>query len=98
MTAQAPRDPVGEFVGPWYGWWQGDALPELPPLPGFAAGPADDDPALAALNDIDVGEVVAWRAAGHRPYLARVAGEVVACGWSTWDRVEIGEIGLAFTL
>jgi GNAT superfamily N-acetyltransferase len=98
MTAQAPRDSVGAFVGPWYGWWQGDALPELPPLPGFVAGPADDDRALVVLTGCDVAEVVGWRAAGQRSYLARVAGEAVGCGWSTWDKVKIGEIGLAFTL
>jgi hypothetical protein len=98
MSSPARQDPGGAFVGPWYGWWPGDLLPALPPLTGLVAGPADDDRSLAALAAIDPGEVAARRGAGHRPYLARLAGEPVACGWSTWSAVEIGEIGLTFTL
>src|SRR5262245_61858942 len=98
MSSPALQDPGGDFVGPWYGWWPGDPLPALPPLAGLVPGPAEDDAALAALAGIDVAEVAARREAGHRPYLAHLAGEPIACGWSTWDKVEIGEIGLAFTL
>src|SRR4051794_15006117 len=98
MPLTARRNSGGEFVGPWYGWWAGDTLPALPPLPGLVAGPSDDDQALATMAGCARDEIAAWRAAGHRPYLARIAGEAVACGWSTWDKVKIGEIGLAFTL
>ncbi len=91
------RDP-DDFLGPWYTWWPGDPLPALPPLPAFAAAPSDDDRALAALAGVGVEEVAARRRAGNRPYLARLGGEPVACGWSAGGAVEIGEIGLAFTL
>lgn len=90
--------PGGDFVGPWYAWWPGDPLPALPPLPGLVVAPADDDPALAALARIGVEDVATIRRAGNQPYLACLAGEPVACGWSTGSAVEIGEIGLAFTL
>ena len=98
MASSARRGPGGDFVGPWYAWWPGDPLPALPPLPGFAAAPADDDRALAALAGVGVEEVAKRRRAGHRPYVAHLGGEPVAHGWSTGGAVEIGELGLAFTL
>ena len=98
MALSARRGPGGDFVGPWYAWWPGDPLPALPRLPGFAAAPADDDRALAALAGLAVEELAARRRAGHRPYLARLDGEPVAHGWSSGGVVEIGELGLAFTL
>jgi RimJ/RimL family protein N-acetyltransferase len=98
MASPALPDPDGDFAGPWYTWWSGDRLPDLRPLPGLVTAPADDDRALAALADISIEEVAARRHGGHRPYLARLAGEAVACGWATGDVVEIGEIGLTFTL
>ena len=95
MTRRAPD---GEFVGPWYAWWPRDPLPALPPPPGFAAAPADDDRVLAALAGIGVEEVAAWRRVGNQPYLARMAGEPVGYGWSAGRRLEIGELGLAHAL
>ena len=89
---------AGDFVGPWYAWWPGDPLPALPPLSGFVAAPADDDRALAALARLDGEEVAKLRRAGNRPYVARLAGEPVAYGWATGSVVEIGELGLVFTL
>lgn len=94
----ARRGPGGDFVGPWYAWWPGDRLPPLPPLPGFTAAPADDDRTLAALARTGVAELGRLRRAGNRPYLARLHGEPVAHGWATSSTVEIGELGLAFTL
>ena len=88
----------GDFVGPWYAWWPGDPLPALPPLPGFEAMLADNDQALAALARLDVDDVAKLRRACNRPYMARLAGEPVAYGWSTGSVVEIGELGLVFTL
>jgi RimJ/RimL family protein N-acetyltransferase len=98
VTAAGQPGVGGDFVGPWYAWQPGDPLPLLPPLPGFIAGPADDDRALAALAGRDVDEVMALRRAGNRPYVARLAGELVAHGWSTDGTVEIGELDLTFTL
>lgn len=97
-AAPARRGPGGDFVGPWYAWWPGDRLPALPPLPGFTATPADDDWTLTALARTGVEELARRRRAGNRPYLACLAGEPVAHGWATGSTVEIGELGLAFTL
>jgi RimJ/RimL family protein N-acetyltransferase len=98
VTSPAHPFPNGDFVGPWYAWWDGDSLPALPPLPGLVAAPADDDRALAALARIDIEEVARRRRAGNRPYVARIDGELVAYGWSTASEVEIGELGLRFVL
>ena len=98
MTSAGQPGAEGDFVGPWYAWQPGDSLPPLPPLPGFVAGPADDDRALAALAGRGIDEVMALRRVGNRPYVARLAGELVAHGWSTDRTVEIGEVGLRFAL
>lgn len=100
MVASPPTHPAppGDFVGPWYVRWPGDPLPALPPLPDFVAVSADDDQTLAALAGIDLAEVAERRQAGNQPYLALLAGEPVALGWSTGTTVEIGELDLAFTL
>lgn len=97
MVAPPPAAP-GDFVGPWYAHWPDDPLPPLSPLPGFTTAPATDDRALAALAEIDLAEVATRRAAGNMPYLAYLAGQAVACGWSTAGIVEIGELGLTFAL
>lgn len=93
-----PPGPVGAFVGPWYAHWPGDPLPALPPLPGLAVSPADDDRALATLAGLDTPTIAARRRAGKRPYLATLGGVPVAHGWSTGGAVEIGELGLTFAL
>ena len=97
MVAPPPAA-SGDFVGPWYAHWPDDPLPVLSPLPGFTMVPAIDDHALATLAEIDLAEVAARRAADNTPYLAYLAGQVVACGWSSASIVEIGELGLTFTL
>lgn len=70
----------------------------LPPLPGFAAAPADDDRALAALSGIAVSTLAARRQAANQPYVAYLAAEPVACGWSASASGQIGELGLTFVL
>ena len=85
---------VGDFVGPWYAWWPGDPAPTFAPWPEFSAAPADDDAALGRLIGAPVADVQAWQRGGHHPYLARVGGEVVACGWSATRTLVIGELGL----
>lgn len=79
-------------------WWQHDALPTLPALPGFAARPTDDNGLMAALNRIDGAEVRARRGEGHTPYVATLNGIPVAYGWSAARRAEVGELGLRFAL
>lgn len=85
---------VGAFVGPWYAWWPGDSSPVFAPWPEFSAASADDDAALGGLSGAEAAELQAWRRDGNQPYLARVAGEVVACGWSAARTLAIGELGL----
>jgi GNAT superfamily N-acetyltransferase len=52
------------------------------------------DEALMALLSCDRAELAAWRRAGNHPYIATIAGEPVACGWSAWTQLEIGELGI----
>ena len=98
MTAATVGPPGAAYIGSWHAWWPGDPLPDLPPLTGFAAAPAGDDRALAALAGVEMAAVTTWRAAGNQPYLAWLDDRPVACGWSARGVVEIGEIGLTFTL
>jgi GNAT superfamily N-acetyltransferase len=97
-TQPALAFPPGDFVGPWYARWPGDPLPDLPPLPGFTAAPAEDDHLLATLAEIALVEVAARRRAGNLPYLAHLHGEPVAVGWSTGTTLEIGELDLRLAL
>jgi len=85
---------IGDFVGPWYGWWPGDPAPTFGPWPEFDVTLADDDAALGELIGARVADLQAWQRGGNQPYLARVAGEVVACGWSATRVLAIGELGL----
>ena len=84
----------GEFVGPWYSWWPGDMLPDFTPVPGFAAAPEPNDRTLVALSGGTPSELAAWRRDGNQPYGARIAGEIVACGWSASRTLAIGELDL----
>jgi hypothetical protein len=79
-------------------WWRGDALPSLPPLPGFRAAITDDETLLAELASLPVGEVRNRIRNGHRPYLAWIGSTPVAYGWSAVTRAEVGEYSLAFRL
>lgn len=56
--------------------------------------PADDDTALGSLIGAEAADLQAWQRDGNQPYFARVAGEVVACGWSAARTLAIGELGL----
>jgi len=85
----------GAFVGPWYAWWPGDPLPELPMLPGFAAAPVADDAAFATLSGLSAVEIAARRENGDRPYRATVEEAGVGWGWSAMRHLAIGELGIA---
>lgn len=89
---------AGDFVGPWYAWWPGDPAPTFAVWPEFRAAPADDDTALGGLIGVEAAELQVWQGDGNQPYLARVAGEVVACGWSATRTLAIGELGLMRSL
>jgi hypothetical protein len=94
----SPASPAGDYVGSWYTWWPGDPLPRMTPIPGFVARPSDDDREIAALAGLDAQDTATFREAGNQPFIARVDGEAVACGWSAKSRLEIGEIGLVTSL
>jgi GNAT superfamily N-acetyltransferase len=79
-------------------WWQHDPLPALRPLANFRVIGPTDDRALARLNRLDVKEVWARRAAGHRPYVAYLDETIVAYGWVATQVAEIGELNLTFHL
>jgi GNAT superfamily N-acetyltransferase len=79
-------------------WWRGDALPPLPPLPGFRAAITDDETLLAELAGLPAGEVRNRIRNAHRPYLAWIGSTPVAYGWSAVTRAEVGEYSLAFRL
>lgn len=101
VRQQGDPRPVGEPIGLFYAWWRGDPLPDLAPLPGLTIEPADDPDALSALANVaelEPGAIRERMERGHRPYLARLRGEAVACGWSATREASIGELGLAFTM
>jgi GNAT superfamily N-acetyltransferase len=79
-------------------WWNSDPLPELSPLPGFRAGVAYDNAALARLNRIPIAEVLARRRDGHRPYIAHLDGTPAAYGWVATRAASIGELRLTIGL
>jgi GNAT superfamily N-acetyltransferase len=79
-------------------WWQGDALPALPPLPGFRAATTDDTALVARLNALTRAEVRERLAGHHRPYVALLGDEPAAYGWVAGAGASIGELGVSLTL
>src|SRR5512143_3060590 len=75
-------------------FWTEDALPALPPLPGFSAGPAADWQELAEINRLTDLEVAGRRDDGHRAYVARIDGQPVAYGWLATRKISIGELDI----
>lgn len=94
----ANEDDRGFHVGYFYTWWRGDPLPDLEPIAGFDVSRTDDFRLLDQLSDLTADELRKRMDRGHRPYLARIHGEPAAYGWSAWERAEIGELGLDFSL
>jgi hypothetical protein len=81
-------------AGTFYTWWRGDALPELPELPGFAVT-ADPGPAIVTrLLGLPEPEARTRQRAGDRPYLAELNGRAVGVGWCALRSLEISELGL----
>lgn len=89
-------DGAFHFAGPFYTWWRGDPVPDLPPLPGFAATPTDDARFLSRRFQFDEREFEERIRNGHVPYVAFLKGEPVAFGWSARSRASIGELGIEF--
>jgi hypothetical protein len=92
--ARPASDPVGLF----HAWWRGDPLPARPPLLGLSIDQTGDVGLIADLAGTDPSPLRMRLAAGHRPWLARLAGTPIAVGWVAGREATIGELGLAFAL
>ena len=75
-------------------FWIEDTLPAIVSLPGFTTGPAVDWDELAEINHISHAEVTNRLTNGHRPYVARMDGQLVAYGWLATTKVSIGELDI----
>jgi RimJ/RimL family protein N-acetyltransferase len=98
MSWRGELDAVAVPVGRFYTWWRDDALTPLPDLPGLAIAPADDDQLVGTLAGIDAGEIERRLARGHRPWLARLAGESVGWGWCAAEELSIGELDISCSI
>src|SRR5579859_2963983 len=99
FPAAGSSDPAADpSLGSFYSWWQGDLLPDLALLSGLRVVPEASSSVLAALTATDPSQISARCSAGHRPYLARLDDEPVACGWVAERHAAIGELGLQFDL
>ena len=87
-----------ELVGHFYAWWRGDPLPPLPPVPGLTAVPSEDERLVASLSGIGDGAVRERVRRGHRPWLARIAGEPAGWGWVATGEASIPALDVAFAL
>lgn len=81
-----------------YHWWQGDPLPELPPLPGFAARVVTDKSFLAELHGLDEAAIQARFDEGVRCYVAFLEDVPVGYGWVGTKVAHIRVIGLEWML
>jgi ribosomal protein S18 acetylase RimI-like enzyme len=79
-------------------WWQGDAMPLLPPITNFDVRPSDDAVLLARLAKLDVESVQTRLRVGHVPYVAWLDDTPVAYGWVATQTAHIGELDLHITL
>jgi GNAT superfamily N-acetyltransferase len=99
-----PHDPrvgsetLGDPIGLFHTWWRGNPLPDFPVYPGLAIGRTDDVLLIASMSGIDVGLIWERFRRNHQPWLARIDGEPVACGWIATGDLSIGELGLAVEL
>ena len=85
-------------IGRFHAWWRGDPLPNVPPLPGLALSPTDDERLICALAALPPAEFRARAIQGHQPWLARIGGEPVGWGWCASSSLSIGELGIACRL
>ncbi|HEU5097403.1 MAG TPA: hypothetical protein VFU22_00045 [Roseiflexaceae bacterium] len=79
-------------------WWSGDLKAELAQLSGFEAQLTTDYQLVAQMARLDLAEVEARVAGGHRPYIGRLSGAAVAYGWAGSNSASIGELGLEFAI
>ncbi|MEZ4520701.1 MAG: hypothetical protein R3A46_03500 [Thermomicrobiales bacterium] len=89
-----PDQPVGLF----YAWWRGDYLPDLQTQPDLAIEFDPEPETIRRVADLDDREIERRAGRGNRAVVGRMDGIPAAIGWSSGGRVEIGELGLDFTL
>ena len=75
-----------------------DPAPPLDPLPGLVVRRETEPARMAAVQGRDASEMQARFAAGHRAYVAELAGETAAWGWVATRTAEIGELRATFTI
>lgn len=84
--------------GRFYGWWQGDALPPVPALPGLRVESRGESPALAHSLGLLKAEFTRRHEAGHRAYLALVDEQLAGYGWVASREAHVGELGVVLKL
>ena len=77
-------------------WHRDDVLPQMKTVSGLMVGRMDDAEALAQAQSRTPALVHERFTAGHRAYVARLDGRIVAWGWVAMRRARIGELDLEF--
>ncbi|HRN54477.1 MAG TPA: GNAT family N-acetyltransferase [Gemmatimonadaceae bacterium] len=77
-------------------WHRDEPLPRLDALRGLMVGRIEDATELARVQSRTEALVAERFAAGHRAYVARLDGAIVAWGWVATRRARIGELALEF--
>jgi GNAT superfamily N-acetyltransferase len=67
---------------PFATWWRGDPLPELPPLPGFAARRVASWDEAQRITGLIESRLLARHRDGNRLYAALLADRPVGYGWA----------------
>ncbi len=75
-----------------------DSMAVLPSLPSFAVRRELDADSMAALQGRHPAEMTRRFEAGHRAYVAWLAGAPAAWGWVATTMAEIGEVGAVFPI
>jgi GNAT superfamily N-acetyltransferase len=79
-------------------WWNGDILPELPPLPNFHVAATDNISLLVHIIGVTQEEIQSRLNTRHRAYVAWLDDKPAAYGWVASHRGAVVEIGLRFEL
>ena len=83
---------------PFATWWQGDPLPDLPPLPTFSAHLSTDTQLIARLTNHSPQIIDTSFQAGKRLYIAFIDEIPAAYGWVTTQEGSIGALQFSFTI
>lgn len=87
-----------ETFGIFYGWWRGDALPEIVRPADLAIERLDDERSIPAIDALDPVDAANLLQQGHRLYVARIDGRVVGHGWAATQTAAIGELSVVMRL